>query len=135
MRKRFLTLIGSMLLVGLAAAGAMAQRQAIPAARGELVMFEREGCVWCAQWDREIAPIYPKTDEAKLFPLRRFDLDSRRASPVTLAQPVHFTPTFVLAVCGKERGRITGYPGEDHFWGLLDEQIKKLQAAQKTADC
>ena len=27
----------------------------------ELVMFRRDGCSWCAKWDREIAPIYPKT--------------------------------------------------------------------------
>ena len=135
MWKRLLTLIGSTLLLAWAASAAVAQAQTAPAAWGELVMFEREGCVWCAQWDREIAPIYPKTDEARLFPLRRFDLDSRQPSPVALAQPVHFTPTFVLVVCGKERGRITGYPGEDNFWGLLGEQIKLLQAAQKTASC
>ena len=103
-------------------------------ARGELVMFEREGCVWCAQWDREIAPIYPKTDEARLFPLRRVDLDKDRPTTLQLAQPIHFTPTFVLAVCGREVGRITGYPGDDHFWGLLDVEIKRLQAT-KIAAC
>lgn len=133
MRKRFLTLIGSLLLLGLTPLAAMAQ--AGQAALGELVMFEREGCVWCAQWDREIAPIYGKTDEAKAFPLRRVDADSRQAAPVLLSQPIRYTPTFVLAVCGREQGRITGYPGEDNFWGLLDEQIKKLQAAQKPGNC
>jgi hypothetical protein len=30
---------------------------------------------------------------------------------------------------GREFGRITGYPGEDHFWGLLAEMLRKLQAA------
>lgn len=102
-------------------------------ARGELVMFERQGCVWCAQWDREIAPIYPKTGEAKLFPLRRVDLDKDKPTSLQLAQPIHFTPTFVLAVCGREAGRITGYPGDDHFWGLLDVEIKRLQAAKAAA--
>ena len=28
----------------------------------ELVMFRRDGCPWCAKWDREIGPIYPKTE-------------------------------------------------------------------------
>ena len=102
-------------------------------ARGELVMFERQGCLWCAQWDREIAPIYPKTGEAKLFPLRRVDLDKDKPTSLQLAQPIHFTPTFVLAVCGREAGRITGYPGDDHFWGLLDAEIKRVEAAKAAA--
>ncbi|WP_328516564.1 hypothetical protein [Tardiphaga alba] len=41
----------------------------------ELVMFERDGCAWCARWNREIAPGYDKTDEAKLLPLRRINMD------------------------------------------------------------
>ncbi|MDB5551090.1 MAG: hypothetical protein JWL86_1074, partial [Rhizobium sp.] len=38
-------------------------------------MFERGGCVWCARWNREIAPIYDKTDEARVLPLRRINMD------------------------------------------------------------
>ena len=32
----------------------------------------------------------------------------------------------VLVDSGREIGRIRGYPGEDHFWGLLGVLIKKL---------
>ncbi|HLN85076.1 MAG TPA: hypothetical protein VK200_01410, partial [Candidatus Limnocylindrales bacterium] len=35
-------------------------------------------------------------------------------------------PVFVLVDKGRELGRIRGYPGEDHFWGLLGVLIKKL---------
>jgi hypothetical protein len=38
------------------------------------------------------------------------------------------TPQFVLVANGREIGRIRGYPGEDHFWGLLGVLIKKLDS-------
>jgi hypothetical protein len=37
-------------------------------------------------------------------------------------------PLFVLVDKGREVGRIRGYPGEDHFWGLLGALIEKLDA-------
>ena len=42
---------------------------AVSARAAELVMFEQAGCVWCAVFDREIAPVYGKTDEGKHAPL------------------------------------------------------------------
>ena len=39
------------------------------------------------------------------------------------------TPLFVLVDRGREIGRIRGYPGEDHFWGLLGVLMKKLHAS------
>ncbi len=36
------------------------------------------------------------------------------------------TPLFVLVDNGRELGRIRGYPGEDHFWGLLGILVGKL---------
>jgi thioredoxin-related protein len=85
----------------------------------ELVMFERAGCVWCQRWDRAIAPIYAKTDEAKLLPLRRIDIDRQSAEGIILAAPVRFTPTFVVVDQGREVGRIIGYANDESFWGLL----------------
>jgi hypothetical protein len=32
----------------------------------------------------------------------------------------------VLIDKGREVGRIRGYPGEEHFWGLLGVLIRKL---------
>ena len=83
-----------------------------------LLMAEEAGCPWCARWNEEIGPIYPKTAEGRAAPLERYDL--HRDSPdVEFVRTVRFTPTFVLVQDGKEVGRIEGYPGEDFFWGLL----------------
>ena len=99
----------------------------------ELVMIERPGCPWCARWDRDVAPIYPKTSEASIAPLRRLDIDAVGGSGITVARPVHFTPTFLLVDDGREIGRITGYINDDMFWGLLDKIIDNRQNAAKTA--
>lgn len=100
-----------------------------PACAAELVMFEDAGCIWCARFNAEIAPVYPKTEEGRRAPLRR--LESGKALPADLAfiETERFTPLFVLVEQGREIGRIRGYPGEDHFWGLLGILIKKLDMA------
>ena len=90
-----------------------------PVQASELLMFERDGCVWCQRWDRDVGSIYPKTAEAKLLPLRRINTESKAAPDVTLASPVRYTPTFVVVDNGREIGRITGYINDDAFWGLL----------------
>lgn len=92
----------------------------------ELLMFERDGCVWCQRWDREVGPIYDKTAEAKVLPLRRIDIDREKATGVILASPVRYTPTFVVVDNGREVGRITGYISDDVFWGLLGKLSDKL---------
>ena len=78
----------------------------------ELVMFRRDGCPWCAAWDRELGPIYGKTEIGQRVPI-----------------PVRFTPTFVLLDGDREIGRIEGYPGPDFFWGLLENLVSKSGAA------
>ena len=92
----------------------------------ELLMFESAGCEWCEIWNKEVGIIYPKTSEARVAPLRRFDIDTPREGELSGLRPVMFTPTFILMDKGKEVGRILGYPGESNFWGLLDELIAKL---------
>ncbi len=95
----------------------------------ELVMFEQAGCPWCEAFDREIAPVYGKTAEGARAPLRRVDIS--RSVPPDLASidRERLTPLFVLIDKGREIGRIRGYPGEDHFWGLLGVLIGKLDPA------
>ncbi|MBR0839926.1 thioredoxin [Bradyrhizobium liaoningense] len=86
----------------------------------ELVMFERPGCVWCARFNAEIAPIYAKTEESQAAPLRRVDLNSPLPADLAGIDPGVFTPTFVVVKEGREIGRIRGYPGDAFFFGLLD---------------
>lgn len=112
---------GGAMLVGLLLAAA------VPAAEAaELVMFEERGCSWCARFDLEIGPIYARTEEARRAPLRRVDLDAGMPAELAHLAPVRFTPTFVLLEDGREVGRIQGYPGEMHFWGLLGLLLERL---------
>ncbi len=98
---------------------------AFPGLAAELVMVEQEGCIYCEQWNREIGPIYPKTSESRIAPLRRMDLFSGFPEEIEFTAPVNFTPTFVLVEDGREVARINGYPGEDFFWGLLDRMLSE----------
>ncbi len=104
----------------------------ISQAETTLLMIEEEGCVWCARWDEEIAPIYPKTAEGKLAPLQRHDIHEP-VTHATLQRGVFFTPTFILLEDGVETGRIEGYPGEDFFWGLLADMIKQTLTEPDTS--
>lgn len=98
----------------------------VPAAAAELIMFEAAGCPYCARWNREIAPIYPKTEEGKRAPLRRVDIAAPRPADLVGIANVVYTPTFVLLEDGKEIGRIVGYSGDEIFWSLLTELFAKL---------
>jgi len=92
----------------------------------ELIMFEQAGCVWCETFDREIAPVYPKTAEGQRAPLRRVNIDYPLPADLGFIAVERLAPLFVLVDKGREVGRIRGYPGEDHFWGLLGALIRKL---------
>ncbi len=94
----------------------------------ELVMFEQAGCVWCEAFNREIAAVYDKTDEGARAPLRRVDIAAALPSDLAFIAVERLTPLFVLVENGREIGRIRGYPGEDHFWGLLGVLIKSLDS-------
>jgi len=92
----------------------------------ELLMVEQSGCVFCERFNREIAPAYPKTSEGKLAPLRRIDLTDSWPADLAAVTPATLTPTFILIDQGNEVDRLTGYPGDEHFWYLLGEMLKKL---------
>lgn len=92
----------------------------------ELIMFEQAGCAWCEAFDREIAPIYDKTEEGARAPLRRLDIAATLPPDLAFIAVERLTPLFVLVENGREIGRIRGYPGEDHFWGLLGVLLKSL---------
>jgi hypothetical protein len=99
-----------------------------PAGAAELIMLEQAGCVWCEAFDREIAPIYPKTAEGQRAPLRRVNIDQPMPPDLNFIDVERLAPLFVLVDKGHEIGRMRGYPGEDHFWGLLGVLMKKLNS-------
>lgn len=91
-----------------------------------LHMIERPGCAWCARWHEEIGPAYPKTPEGRFAPLKKVWLRDGAPEGVHYAQPVVFTPTFILVSdTGEELARLTGYPGADFFWPLLDQLLRE----------
>lgn len=90
-----------------------------PLFAGELIMVEREGCPYCAHWNKIIAPIYPKTDIGKIYPLKRMDI-SDNFKQFSLKSPVRYTPTFLIIDKDKEVGRIEGFASEDFFWSRLE---------------
>jgi len=99
---------------------------AVPARAAELIMFEQDYCEYCERWNEEVGVVYHKTAEGKRAPLRRLDIHKNLPEDVAHVITGRFTPTFVLMDGGKEIGRIRGYPGEDFFWGLLGQMMKKL---------
>ncbi|WGH79636.1 hypothetical protein [Jannaschia ovalis] len=92
-------------------------------AQVELIMGEEEGCIWCARWNAEVAPEYPKTAEGRAAPLRRVDIHAPLPEGLALDGRLTFTPTFVLVENGRELARLEGYPGEDFFWPLLGRML------------
>lgn len=99
-----------------------------PASAAELLMFELQGCPWCRRWHAEIGPAYPNTPAGQKAPLRIVDIRRPALGGITLAKPVQSSPTFVLVEDGREIGRITGYPGAEFFWPMLDDLLAKLDA-------
>lgn len=105
------------LAVGIAASAAKAELR--------LLMIEQPGCAYCARWNTEIAPIYPKTPEGRAAPLERVQLKGPYPEDAEIGTRPVFTPTFILLADGREAGRIDGYPGEDFFWGLLGQMMQR----------
>lgn len=99
----------------------------LPSKAAELIMFDQVYCEWCEAWEEDIGVIYNKTDEGRRAPVRRVDIHDPRPEGLEQIKGVVYTPTFVLMDGGTEIGRITGYPGEDFFWPLLDQLMTKLE--------
>lgn len=100
--------------------GAIAAAPARATGNWRLIMVEEAGCIYCARWHAEVGPGYASSPEGRFAPLQQVRIGSAEVAGI---QGLRYTPTFVLADGGREVGRITGYPGADFFWGLLDEML------------
>jgi len=56
----------------------------------------------------------------------RVQLNKPWPDAYAFVEPASFTPTFILIHEGKEVDRIEGYPGDNHFWFLLNTMLDKL---------
>ena len=92
-----------------------------------LVVVEQAGCVFCARFDAEIAPAWPNTEQGRRAPLRRVDLHAEWPADLAGVAKPALTPTFVLVDGdGREVDRLAGYPGDEHFWFLVDGMLARL---------
>ena len=96
-------------------------------------MFEEEYCSWCEKWDDEIGGIYGLTPQSCFAALHRIQITENLSDSITLSEPIIYTPTFVLIYNNREAGRITGYPGQDFFWSMLDELIASVPPSSSDA--
>ena len=109
------------------ALGLQALAGTVSARAAELVMFTQAGCPYCAAFDREVAPIYPKTPVGQLAPLRRVDIYRPVPDDLRFLNVERVTPVFVLVDHGREIGRIRGYSGDANFWGLLENLVAEIK--------
>lgn len=98
-----------------------------PAQALELVMIEQAGCHFCARFNAEIAPAYPKTPEGQKAPLRRIDLSEPWPEDLSNIRKETLTPTFVLVHDNQELGRLHGYPGDEYFWFRLNLMLDAVE--------
>lgn len=97
----------------------------------ELVVIKQAGCHYCALFDAEIAPAYPNTSEGQKAPLRRVDLHAEWPDDLSNIRKESFTPTFVLVHENQELARLNGYPGDEHFWHLLNQMLESVDIKEK----
>lgn len=124
-KSRILAVFSRTALIG-AALGAWALSKAHAA---ELVMFEQAACPWCVAFEREIAPVYGKSEDGLRAPLRRVDINRSLPPDLAFIRVERLTPLFVLVDKGHEIGRIRGYGGREMFWTQLYMLMQKLDAA------
>jgi len=103
--------------------------QAAFSASAQLVMVEETHCPYCARFNAEIAPAYPKTTEGMAAPLRRINIDEGWPADLSHIKSESLTPTFILIQNNRELGRLHGYQGDEFFWFLLGELMEKLEPA------
>ena len=89
-------------------------------------MVESDHCPYCERFHAEIGPAYPKTEEGTVAPLKTHELGE--PMPYDGIEAAQYTPTFILIQDNKEVDRLVGYPGDEHFWFLLGEMLKKLSS-------
>lgn len=103
---------------------------AAPEADITLIYIYSPTCGACQQFDREVAPIYPKTQEAQLLPLRKIGLEAWRSgqTPFTnCSLPTVFgTPTFIQMRGCEEIDRVTGYSDQELFWLSLGRMVNRV---------
>ena len=89
--------------------------------RGQLVMITSSDCPWCEAFEDDVGKGYDLTEEAQIYPLRRYDFYKALPDDLAHLTPATMTPTFIFVRDEVEIGRIVGYPGAELFWWRISE--------------
>lgn len=89
-------------------------------------MFDSRICPHCIAWHREIGPVYPRTDEGELLPLRIVAFPDGVSADLHFIKSIRYTPTFVAIECGREIGRVVGYLSDEQFWGEVSGLAERV---------
>lgn len=102
---------------------------ALPAGAGplRLLMVEKDGCVYCAAWDRNIGPGYAGSDAGQAAPLMRVDIHGPYPDGLALARRPFVTPTFILLDGGSEVGRLEGHMTAAQFYPALSALLDQAR--------
>ena len=97
-----------------------------------LIYIYSPECGACRQFDREVGPIYSKTDESLTLPLERVLIDDWQANRHQLVEcastEVIGTPTFLQIRNCQELDRITGYSDAELFWLGHRKMINSIES-------
>ena len=96
----------------------------IASAKNELLMVTDKNCIFCIVWEKEIGKIYPKTEIAKTYPLKRIEIKEFNKNTPMGFKKANVTPTFILIKNKKEKGIILGYSNPEMFWWRIDEILE-----------
>jgi thioredoxin-related protein len=94
-------------------------------ARMELLIFERESCVYCELFRRDVAPRYRSAPASAKAPLRFVDIDRADIGALGLKGRLTMLPTAVLMKNGAEVDRIVGYTGPETFFQLVPVLLER----------
>lgn len=105
-----------------------------PVRAAELLYVADPACPPCRLFERQVAALYPKTQEARLAPLR--PLPYGRPPPASLAfvGQARVAPTFILVDGTRELGRFEGYSSDELFWMNLTVLLRNLETSGPPAD-
>ncbi|SDE42494.1 hypothetical protein SAMN05421538_106201 [Paracoccus isoporae] len=126
MRLQILSLLATLIASSVGLAVLAGTSQVAPV---QLLMVRQEGCLYCAQWEREIGPDYGSRAEGVAAPLMRVHLRGPWPDGLALDSNPGVTPTFILIRDGLETGRIEGYAGEAQFWDQLNTLLDRAGIA------
>ena len=99
-----------------------------------LIYIYSPECGACRQFDREVGPIYDKTDESLALPMERVLIDDWQAKRHQLvgcaSAAVIGTPTFLQIQNCQELDRITGYSDAELFWLGLRRMMNRISPSE-----